>query len=88
MKTLHVLQRYEKRQVVLSVYTDDELMSRDGFFFDQIGLNPDRIVFIHNNRTINEIIIDPSFQFIQLLEFSHYYAIEQNRLRIELYFPY
>lgn len=51
MEKINILQGYANRQVVLSVFWEDELMTRDGFLFDRIQQNSDRILFIRNNRT-------------------------------------
>ena len=43
MNRLDVLLGYNSRQVVLSEYQGDELLSRDGCFFDYIQSNEDSI---------------------------------------------
>jgi hypothetical protein len=87
MNTLDVLLSYKNRQVVLSEYQGDELLNRDGCFFDHIQSNEDSIEFIRDNLTVKKLIIDQSSQIVPLPGFSHHYAIHHNGLRIELYFP-
>jgi hypothetical protein len=87
MNTLDVLLGYKNRQVVLSEYQGDELLSRDGCFFDHIQSNDNSIEFIRDNQTVQKLIINHLSPIVQLSGFSHHYAIHHNGLRIELYFP-
>lgn len=87
LEKLEALLGYANRQVVLNVYQGDELLKRDGFSFDRIVLMRDRIVFIRDNRTVEELMLDDSPRFVRLSGFAHYYAIEQGGFRTELYFP-
>ena len=85
--TLEVLLRYVNRQVVINVYEEDELLSKDGFIFNEICFNADCIQFIHDSRVIHELKVDDPIHLAQLHGFSRYYAIYHNGLRSELYFP-
>ena len=85
--TLEVLLRYVNRQVVINVYEEDELLSKDGFLFDEICLDGNRIIFIRDKRVLQELMFDDAAQITQLAGFSRHYAIYHEGLRSELYFP-
>lgn len=87
-EALETLTGYVNRQVVLNTYEGDELLSRDGFFFDEIRINPDCILFIRENQVVKKLNLEPSYHFDKLTRFTRYYAIDhQNGVRTELYFP-
>lgn len=82
-----VLTRYCHRQAVLNFYDDDELLNRDGFFFENIKITDNKILFLNNGLTKAEINLIPFTTFAASNEFKDYYVLKNEISTIEIYFP-
>ncbi len=85
--TFEALLEYHNRQVVINIYQDEELCQKEGMRFDLIELEPDKILFIRENRVITVMPKHSTDQLIKLNGFPRYYSFMHHNIRTELYFP-
>jgi len=87
METIAQLMIYKNRQVVLNKYEDGLLLERDGFLFEELEISDEEIIFYKEEIAIKTISLIEYPLFIRLAEFSHYYAVTNHRIQLQLYFP-
>lgn len=85
---IHILKLYEKRQVIINVYQDDELINKNGYIFDYIQASDYKIDFIRENQSIYHIDRFQFPVFKKLEEFQDYFSFSNQQGYIELYFPH
>jgi len=86
---LSLLTTYKNRQVIINTYEDDELVARDGFFFDTIERSAVDLTFFKDGKPCFIVSLQQYPHSRILPDFSGYfqlYSTEQNQ-KIELYFP-
>ncbi|GGJ66658.1 hypothetical protein GGR02_001614 [Anoxybacillus voinovskiensis] len=89
MDVLPLLTTYTNRQVIVNTYEDDELVARDGFFFDTIERSAVALTFLKDGKPCFIVSLQQYPHSRILSDFSGYfqlYSTEQNQ-KIELYFP-
>ncbi|WP_017755495.1 hypothetical protein [Calidifontibacillus oryziterrae] len=82
-----VLTTFENRQVVVNVYEDEELVKREGFFFDSITISERNINFVKNNTNKLSIEYTPFNEFVKGDTFKDYFILKNGNNYIEIYFP-
>ncbi|MBB6282519.1 hypothetical protein [Geobacillus subterraneus] len=84
---LSLLTEYRHRQVVVNFYEEDELVARDGFFFDGIERSDGLLSFIKDGRIRWSIPLDdyPSYEAVH--DFPRHYRFYGQHRAVELYFP-
>ncbi|MGP3560219.1 hypothetical protein [Geobacillus sp. BK01] len=88
-EVLALFARYTNRQVVVNFYEDDELVARDGFFFDYMERSDQVLTFFKNGQARLSIPLADYPDHHVLKSFSRYYRLEHSCFRraVELYFP-
>jgi hypothetical protein len=80
--------KYRNRQVVVNRYEEDELMSKDGFTFHEIQVEPRRILFYKEGILISELAIDDEdISVAQSTVFPNFYIFNTPHSKLEVYFP-
>ena len=78
---------YYNRQAVLNFYDDEELIKRDGFFFQTVVITEKEIRFIDENSLIAMIDITQFTSFETSKDFKDHFFLQSATSAIEIYFP-
>ncbi len=81
-----VLCQFKNRQVIINHYVDEELISRDGFFFDRVDISENKISIIRNDLPLWSINIS-SFSFHTGDSFKNFFRLLKGDVEIQIYFP-
>ena len=73
-------------QVVVNTYSDDELINRDGFWFEQIVEDHGFLHFVKLGAILLSIEVEGRILTKEPV-FKNFYTINENKQRIEIYFP-
>ncbi|MED1467836.1 hypothetical protein [Bacillus salipaludis] len=79
--------KFHHRQVVVNTYVDEELVKRDGFWFDEMIMNGSTIAFIKEGKTVNVIELPKGIILKKEEVFKNYYSLNIENKKIEIYFP-
>lgn len=81
------LKKYANQQVVINFYDDEELVKRDGIFFNRIEVTKHHLKFIREEQCelSLSIINYPTFQVND--NFKNYYTLLNESSYIDIYFP-
>jgi hypothetical protein len=78
---------YKNRQIILNEFVDDELKNRKGFYFEEMNLEFHSILFLKGGLVVDQFNW-PSHATIRKDGcFPHFYILEWDLIRIEIYFP-
>jgi hypothetical protein len=80
------LSTFQNRQVVVNTYLDDELIQRDGFWFEQIKVDHRFLQFLKNGSIILSLEIEGKVLKREPV-FKHYFTVNDHNKKIEIYFP-
>jgi hypothetical protein len=80
---------YKNRQVVINCYDEEEtLCERDGFHFDRIQVDGERLIFLKDGE-IKYCLVFSEFSSSKVLsDFSDYYSFMNERFTVKIYFPH
>jgi len=84
---LSLLTEYRHRQVVVNFYEEDELVARDGFFFDGIERSGSMLSFIKDGHIRLSIRLDDYPRHRTVHDFPRHYRFYSQHRAVELYFP-
>lgn len=84
---LQSLSQFKNQQVIINFYEEDELVQREGLFFESIRIGDCRIQFCNEGIIIFALPFDGCMNFTQRTDFKNYYFLEKDNNRVELYFP-
>ncbi|MBI0575925.1 hypothetical protein IEC97_01015 [Neobacillus cucumis] len=79
--------KFHHRQVVVNTYVDEELVKRDGFWFEEIIMNGSTLAFMKEGKTVNEIELTDGIELNKEAVFKNYYSLNIEKKKIEIYFP-
>ncbi|WP_026576529.1 hypothetical protein [Bacillus sp. UNC438CL73TsuS30] len=79
--------KFHHRQVVVNTYVDEELVKRDGFWFEEMIMIGSTIAFIKEGKTINVIELPDGIELKKEEVFKNYYSLNIENKKIEIYFP-
>jgi hypothetical protein len=80
------LTKFQNCQVVVNTYSDDELIKRDGFWFEQINVDQGFLHFFKEGKVVFRVQIEGKTIKKEPV-FKNYFSINENSQRIEIYFP-
>jgi hypothetical protein len=78
---------YKNRQVIINEYMEEELIKRNGLFFEDVLISQSSISFIKSGVTVYELILPNKHLILKDDSFPNSYIIEGEKDRIEVYFP-
>ncbi|MFD2444783.1 hypothetical protein ACFSO7_12485 [Bacillus sp. CGMCC 1.16607] len=81
------LLKYKNRQTIINEYKDEELVKREGIFFDEMNTIDQSIKFIKDGTIRHQIELPNKFTIRKDSSFSNFFTIEWNDTKIEIYFP-
>jgi len=85
---LEKLKLFKNRQVVINTYEDEELISKEGFFYDNVEVKTDKVEFIKNNNISYTIHFQKYPYFKEMDGFKNYFSFSNfNNDKVEIYFP-
>ncbi len=87
LNKLDSLKRFKNQQVIINFYEEEELIQREGLFFDSLQIVGRQIQFIKGSTIVLSIPFGGYMNFSQRTEFKNYYSLEKGNKRVELYFP-
>lgn len=87
LTTVQSLIQFKNQQVIINFYEDDELVKREGFFFDSIHIVDSQLQFTKSESLIFSLPLEIGINFSQQYGFKNYYSIIKGADRVELYFP-
>ncbi|MDQ6599248.1 hypothetical protein E2K98_22035 [Bacillus salipaludis] len=79
--------KFHHRQVVVNTYVDEELVKRDGFWFEDIIMNGSILAFRKEGKTVNVIELPDGIELKTEAVFKNYYSLNIENKKIEIYFP-
>lgn len=85
-KMLEELSKFHHQQVVVNTYLDDELVKRDGFWFEEIVEENGVLQFLKEGRLITNIQLEGRLVKKEPI-FKNFFTVNENLQRIEIYFP-
>lgn len=83
---LKELTTFQNCQVVVNTYVDDELIKRDGFWFEQLKVDHGFLHFFKDDSVILSVEAEGK-KLKKEPVFKNYFTINGNGQRIEIYFP-
>lgn len=83
---LEELTNFHDQQVVVNTYVDDELIKRDGFWFEKIQEENGLLQFFKEGHVISSIEIKGRLVKKEPV-FKNFFTVNENVQRIEIYFP-
>ncbi|WML44917.1 hypothetical protein [Neobacillus sp. PS3-40] len=78
--------KFQNCQVVINTYSDEELIQRDGFWFEHIVEDHGFLHFIKAGTIVSRIEVDGR-KLTKEPIFKNFYTIRENKQRTEIYFP-
>jgi hypothetical protein len=81
------LSRFKNRQVIVNRYEDEELVSKEGYTFEEATVLPERIVFRKDDRVVLVLDIPEQASVSKPGMFPNHYVLAWNNERLEIYFP-
>lgn len=89
MDVLTKIKRYKNRQVVINCYDEeDSLIDRNGFHFDSIQTDNERVMFLKHDELIYSFSLIEFPESKIMNDFTDYYAFYNKHNRICIYFPH
>lgn len=87
LNKLYSLNQFKNQQVIINFYEKDELIQREGLFFESIQIVNRQIQFSKGGTIVLSLPFGEYMNFTQRTEFKDYYSLEKGSKRVELYFP-
>jgi hypothetical protein len=73
--------------MIVNEYLDDELMSRNGFFLEELKVNKDTIYLYRDGMFLYMLDIPENASLKKDGAFPNFYVVEADQKRMEIYFP-
>lgn len=87
LKDIKMLLRFNNQQVIINIYQEDELIQREGLFFESVTLIDNKLQFQKGSKLLFSLPLKNFTSFTQQQDFKHYYSLENEESRVDLYFP-
>ncbi|MDP4084943.1 MAG: hypothetical protein Q8934_10050 [Bacillota bacterium] len=83
---LKELTKFHHQQVVVNTYNDEELVKRDGIWFEKIVEDNGYLHFVKEGSVILSIKVEGK-ELKKEPVFKNFYTVNEHTQRIEIYFP-
>lgn len=87
LKDIKMLLRFNNQQVIINIYQEDELIQREGLFFESVTLIDNKLQFQKGSKLLFSLPLKNFTSCTQQQDFKHYYSLENEESRVDLYFP-
>ncbi len=87
LANIHSLSQFKNQQVIINFYEEDELVQREGLFFESLQIVDCLLQFSKEGMIVFALPFDGFMYFTQRTEFKNFYFLEKDNKRVELYFP-
>ncbi|WP_102275254.1 hypothetical protein [Cytobacillus massiliigabonensis] len=86
LNIINSLIQFKNQQVIINFYEEDELIQREGLFFESIQIVDYQVQFSKGGIIVFSLSFEGYMKFSQRTEFKNYYSLEKDSQRVELYF--
>jgi len=87
IENINALFHFSNQQVVINIYVEDELIQREGLFFESVTIVDNNLQFVKGGNIQFKIPLHNYRKLTQRSEFKHYFSLDNEDSRVDLYFP-